>query len=120
MPTKRVLIAIAGVVIPLAFATETLAATRIQFAAGSYCGAYRGDFRGGREFVLNLAGGQTFTTRNIGEGVQTDVYVRGPAGRVFGQQVSPLQANYPIPVPGDYYVLVESTTPSGAIEFCAY
>jgi len=103
-----------------AIAAVAQAATRIQFAAGSYCGSYSGDFRGGREFVLNLGGGQTFTSRNIGEGAQTDVYVRGPSGQVFGQQVSPVQVNYQIPTRGDYFVLVESTTPFSAVEFCAY
>ncbi len=54
------------------------AATRVRFARGSYCGSYSGNFSGGREFVLGLGTGQTFTTRNTGGGVQYDisVYVR--------------------------------------------
>jgi len=49
------------------------AATRVAFARGSYCGSYSGNFSGGREFVLNLGGGQTFTARNTGGGVQYDM-----------------------------------------------
>jgi hypothetical protein len=49
------------------------AATRIAFARGSYCGSYSGNFSNGREFVLNLGRGQTFTTRNIGDGTQYDM-----------------------------------------------
>ena len=37
------------------------ATTRVRFARGSYCGSYSGNFSGGREFVLGLGAGQTFT-----------------------------------------------------------
>ncbi|MFB2879150.1 hypothetical protein [Floridanema aerugineum] len=100
--------------------SPALAATRIQFARGSYCGVYSGNFSSGREFVLHLRKGQNFTSRNTGSGTQYDVYVRGPGGRVPGTKVSPSQIDYAIPVTGNYYIYVESTTNYNSIEFCAY
>lgn len=94
--------------------------TRVRFAAGSYCGSYSGDFSGGREFVLGLARGQTFTSRNIGRGTQYDVYLYGPNGRIEGRQVSPNQIDYMIRETGDHYIYIESTTRYGSVEFCAY
>lgn len=94
--------------------------TRIQFARGSYCGSYSGNFNQGKEFVLNLRRGQRFTSRNIGGGTQYDVYLTGPKGPINGQKVSASQIDYYIPVSGDYYVYVESTTSYSNIEFCAY
>jgi hypothetical protein len=94
--------------------------TRIQFARGSYCGSYSGNFSQGREFVLNLRRGQRFTSRNIGGGTQYDLYVSGPRGRINGQKVSPSQIDYYIPASGDYYVYIESTTSYSNVEFCAY
>jgi len=43
--------------------------TRIQFARGSYCGSYSGNFSQGKQFVLNLSRKQTFTISNVGKGV---------------------------------------------------
>lgn len=97
-----------------------VAATRIQFARGSYCGMYSGNFTGGKEFVLRLATGQTFTSKNVGEGTQYDVYVKGPTGVVRGEKISSNQIDYYIPRAGNYYVYVESTVPHSSIEFCAY
>ncbi|MGK7898529.1 MAG: hypothetical protein AB4372_34165 [Xenococcus sp. (in: cyanobacteria)] len=96
------------------------AATRIKFPQGSYCGSYSGNFSGGREFVLNLGRGQTFTSQNTGGGTQYDVFVTGPTGRIRGQQVSDNQIDYYIPVTGDYYIYVESTIQYNSIQFCAY
>ena len=95
-------------------------AARIEFASGSYCGSYSGDFSGGREFVLDLGRGQTLTSRNTGGGAQTDVYVYGPAGQIGGRKVANDQINYQITAPGDYHIYVRSSTTYGAIEFCAY
>lgn len=99
---------------------SALAATRIQFAKGSYCGIYSGNFSSGREFVLGLAKGQTLTSKNTGDGTQYDVYVRGSRGLVRGNKVSSDQINYYVPWAGNYYIYVESTVPSSSIEFCAY
>jgi hypothetical protein len=107
-----------GAIMTLA-ATEALAATRITFARGSYCGSYAGNFRRGKEFVLGLQRGQTFSTRNIGGGTQYNVYVRGPRGEISGEPVSESQINYFIPRSGDYYIRVVSSTPYSNIEFCA-
>jgi len=96
------------------------AATRIQFAAGSYCGSYSGNFAEGREFVLNLRRGQTFTSKNTGGGTQYDIYVSGPTGRISGRKVSSSQINYYIPESGDYYIYIKSTVDYSAVEFCAY
>jgi hypothetical protein len=95
------------------------AATRIAFARGSYCGSYSGDFSGGREFVLNLGGGQTFTARNIGGGTQYNIYMTGPTGSVFGTKVASNQINYQIPRKGDYRIYIESNTSYNSVEFCA-
>ncbi|NJO93173.1 MAG: hypothetical protein HC820_00225 [Hydrococcus sp. RM1_1_31] len=97
-----------------------MAATRVQFARGSYCGSYSGNFSGGKEFVLRLARGQTFTSRNTGGGTQYDIYVKGPTGIVRGEKVSWEQINYYTPVAGDYYIYIESTMPYNSVEFCAY
>lgn len=113
-----VLVSLPWLVLPLPANAQP--ATRIQFARGSYCGSYSGNFSGGRQFVLNLGGGQTFTTRNIGGGTQHDISVYGPRGRVPGQSVSESQLEFLIPRSGDYYVYVESRTEFNAIEFCAY
>lgn len=99
---------------------SVVAATRIRFARGSYCGIYSGNFSGGREFVLELAKRQTLTSRNTGRGYQYDVYVRGSRGIVRGNKVSFSQINYYIPRSGDYYIYVESSVPYSTIEFCAY
>lgn len=97
-----------------------VAATRIQFAKGSYCGVYSGNFSGGKEFVLNLAKGQTLTSKNVDDGTQYDVYVRGSVGVVRGEKVNSDQINYYLPKSGNYYIYVESTAPYSTIEFCAY
>lgn len=97
-----------------------VAATRINFAKGSYCGVYSGNFSGGREFVLGLAKGQTFTSKNVGGGTQYDVYVKGPKGMVRGEKVASNQINYYLPKSGNYYIYVESDMPYNTIEFCAY
>lgn len=102
------------------FNTSAQAATRIKFARGSYCGSYSGNFSNGREFILGLGRGQTFTSRNIGHGTQYDIYVIGPTGRVSGEKVSLEQINYQIPVSGDYRIYLESSTRNSSIEFCAY
>lgn len=96
------------------------ASTRITFAKGSYCGSYTGDFSGGREFILNLGRGQTFTTRNTGNGVQYDMYVYGQIGSIYGERVSYSQINYQIPIQGDYHVYIESNNTYNSVEFCAY
>ncbi len=96
------------------------AATRVAFARGSYCGSYSGNFSGGREFALNLGGGQTFTARNTGGGVQYDISVYGATGYVYGNKVSSNQINYQIPRRGDYYIYIKSSTAYNSVEFCAY
>jgi hypothetical protein len=96
------------------------ATTRITFARGSYCGSYSGNFSGGREFVLNLGGGQTFTARNTGGGVQYDISVYGATGQVYGTKVSSDQINYQIPRRGDYYIDIKSSIAYNSVEFCAY
>ena len=98
----------------------TIAATKIQFARGSYCGMYSGNFTGGKEFVLRLAKGQTFTSKNVGDGTQYDVYVKGSTGIVRGEKVSANEIQYYIPRAGNYYIYVESSVPHSSIEFCAY
>ncbi|MEG3438480.1 hypothetical protein V0288_15215 [Pannus brasiliensis CCIBt3594] len=113
------LLAIALTTFAILPATETPAATRIQFARGSYCGSYSGNFSRGREFVLRLRGGQILSTRNIGRGTQYNIYVNGPTGTIDGRPVSPNQIDYPIPRSGDYYIYIESSTPYSNIEFCA-
>jgi hypothetical protein len=122
MNSKKLLFSgmIAVSLISTLWTTSAIAATRIKFARGSYCGSYSGDFSNGREFVLNLRGGQTFTTRNIGGGRQVVFSVRGPSGRISGYQNSADQINYDIPRSGDYYIWVESSTSFSNIEFCAY
>ena len=99
---------------------SAVAATRIQFARGSYCGMYSGNFTGGKEFVLRLAKGQTFTSKNMGDGIQYNIYVKGPTGVVRGEKISVSEINYYIPRVGNYYIYVESTVPHSSIEFCAY
>ena len=96
------------------------ATTRIAFAKGSYCGSYSGDFSGGRQFVLNLAGGQDFHVRNTGGGYQYDISVYGPTGYVYGDKRTSDRINYQIPRYGEYYVYVESNSTYNSIEFCAY
>lgn len=96
------------------------ATTRIIFARGSYCGSYSGDFSGGREFVLNLGKGQTFTARNTGGGVQYAISVYGAPGQVYGTKVSSDQINYQIPRRGDYYIDITSSIAYNSVEFCAY
>ncbi|MFM7312619.1 MAG: hypothetical protein ACKO0M_05540 [Cyanobium sp.] len=95
------------------------AATRIRFASGSYCGSYSGNFSGGREFVLGLSAGQTLTSRNTGQAAQYDISVFGPAGGVLGRKASRSTLQYSIPVTGDYYITVRSTSSCNSVEFCA-
>lgn len=99
---------------------SAIAATRIVFARGSYCGSYSGNFTRGKEFVLGLARGQTFTTRNIGNGTQYNIRVTGPRGRVQGSRGARDQIDYFIPANGDYYVYMQSSEPYNSVEFCAY
>jgi hypothetical protein len=113
------IVALALGTIALLSVTEAIAATRIKFARGSYCGSYSGNFQQGKNFVLGLRGGQTLSTRNIGGGTQYNVYVRGPRGDIPGEAASQSQINYYIPRSGDYYIRVESSTPYSNIEFCA-
>lgn len=57
---------------------------RIQFAKGSYCGSYSGDFSQGKQFVLNLSRDQTLTVRNLGDSFQYDISFFGPTGQIRG------------------------------------
>ncbi|MFM7733558.1 MAG: hypothetical protein ACKO6F_08915 [Cyanobium sp.] len=98
----------------------SLAATRIRFARGSYCGSYSGNFTGGREFVLGLARGQTFTTQNTGSGNQYSIVVNGPTGRIAARKTSSSSLSFSIPTTGDYYIYMRSTSPYDSVEFCAY
>lgn len=98
----------------------TIAATRIRFAQGSYCGSYSGNFTGGREFVLGLARGQTLTTQNTGSGNQYSIVVNGPTGRINARKTSNSSLSFSIPTTGDYYVYMRSTSPYDSVEFCAY
>ncbi len=116
-PTKILgsIILLAGIV----NINPAVAATKIQFAKGSYCGVYSGNFSGGKEFVLKLAKGQ-MTSKNVGGGTQYDIYVRGSVGVVRGEKVDSDQINYYLPKSGNYYIYVESSVPDSTIEFCAY
>jgi hypothetical protein len=100
---------------PIAYAQ-----TRISFPKGSYCGQYSGDFRRPKTFVLNLGRGQTLTSRILSDGTQWDLYVNGPAGSVPPTRDRYDQLSYRIPVTGDYYIIVDASTPYGSVEFCAY
>jgi hypothetical protein len=100
--------------------SEVFAQTRISFPQGSYCGQYSGDFRKTKAFVLNLGRGQTLTSRNLSTGTQWDLYVNGPAGSVPASRDRSDQLSYRIPVTGDYYIKVDSSTPYSSVEFCAY
>lgn len=110
-----------GVLASFVFNVDSaVAATRIRFAQGSYCGMYSGNFSNGKEFVLGLAKGQTLTSKNTGSGTQYDVYVKGSKGIVRGEKVSSNKIEYYIPRAGDYYIYVESSVPYSSIELCAY
>jgi len=117
---QRALSVIVGVLVIAASQQSAIAATRIVFARGSYCGSYSGNFTRGKEFVLGLSRGQTFTTRNIGNGTQYNIRVTGARGRVQGFQGARNQIDYSIPATGDYYVYMQSSEPYNSVEFCAY
>jgi hypothetical protein len=94
--------------------------TRIQFAKGSYCGSYTGNFSGGRRFVLQLGRNQTFISRNTGNSQQLDVYVTGPTGNISGEKVSNNEIRYQCTAKGDYEIKVLSDSTFSSVEFCAY
>jgi hypothetical protein len=94
--------------------------TRIQFAKGSYCGTYTGDFSGGKRFVLGLGRNQTFISRNTGNSPQLDVYVTGPTGQISGRKVDGDEIHYQTTAKGDYEIMVLSRSSFSSIEFCAY
>ncbi len=97
------------------------AATRIEFAKGSFCGSYSGNYFRGKEFVLNLGRGQTLAIRNTGRGTHYDVFVFEPNNRIVrGQKVARDQINFYIPTSGDYSIEISSTVKFNSIEFCAY
>lgn len=104
----------------LTCAVPASAATRIVFRRGAYCGTYSGDFREGRQFVLGLRAGQRFTSRNIGVGVQSDVSVVGPTGKLYATRDSYSQLSFYTQASGSHYVWVVSSAANAAIEFCAY
>lgn len=94
--------------------------TRIQFAKGSYCGSYTGNFSGGRRFILSLGRDQTFISRNNSGGDQIDVYVQGPTGQIPGEKISDNEIHYQTTAKGDYEIMVVSASKFSAVEFCAY
>jgi hypothetical protein len=96
------------------------AATRIRFAKGSFCGAYAGNYRNGREFVLALKAGQRFTVANTGSGNQTTWSVSGPTGELDGDQFNRSTMEYYTEARGDHYVYVSSTASRSSVQFCAY
>lgn len=95
-------------------------ATRIEFAKGSYCGSYTGDFSGGRRFILSLGRNQTFVSRNTAGDDQIDLYVQGPTGKIPGKKITEDEVHYQTTAKGDYEILVVSSAKFSAIEFCAY
>jgi len=94
--------------------------TRIQFAKGSYCGSYTGDFSGGRRFILSLGRDQTFVSRNNSGSDQIDVYVQGPTGKIPGEKISDNEVHYQTTAKGDYEIMVLSASKFSSVEFCAY
>ncbi|PQJ94970.1 hypothetical protein CXB77_17825 [Chromatium okenii] len=95
-------------------------ATRIQFAKGSYCGAYTGNFAGGKRFVLQLGRDQTFISRNTGNSNQLDVYVTGPTGQISGEKTGDNEIHYRTTAKGDYEIMVISDSNFSSVEFCVY
>ncbi len=95
-------------------------ATRIQFAKGSYCGSYSGNFAGGKQFVLRLGRDQTFISRNTSNSNQLDVYVTGPTGQIAGESVSNNEIHYRTTAKGDYEIMVISASNFSSVEFCVY
>ncbi len=95
--------------------------TRIQFAKGSYCGSYSGNFAGGgKRFALRLGRDQTLISRNTGNSPQIDVYVTGPTGEIPGQKVGENEIHYRTTAKGDYEIMVLSESPFSSVDFCAY
>jgi hypothetical protein len=124
MPKTQVTTLQAFLIVPIltiaALQLPAIAATRIRFAQGSYCGSYSGNFSSGKEFVLGLSRGQTLTTRNTGGGRHYNITVNGPRGRVNGSKTNRSTIAYTIPAGGDYYIYMDSSDPYSAVEFCAY
>jgi hypothetical protein len=96
------------------------ATTRIVFARGSYCGSYSGNYRNGREFVLNLRADQRFTVTNTGAGLQTTWSISGPTGELEGSRSNRSTLEYYTEAGGDHFVYVTSTARRSAVLFCAY
>lgn len=94
--------------------------TRIKFAKGSLCGFYSGNISQGKEFVLKLADGQLFTSKNTGQGSIHHIYVIGPKGRITPRREATNTLSYYIPVSGDYSVYLRSVSSYTNVEFCAY
>jgi len=85
----------AAVVSIVAFAASSVPAwgqgktTRIEFPRGSYCSTYAGQLSGDRQFLLELARGQTLVTRNLGPSYR--IAVSGPTGMLSGWQAAPIK-----------------------------
>lgn len=117
---RRVGLFFAGIMVLCIATIPASAATRIKFPRGSFCGNYSGNYRNGREFVLNLDNGQRFTVTNTGVGVQTNWSVRGPSGHLEGFRVNRSTLEYFTEARGNHYVYVTSTASPSAVQFCAY
>lgn len=115
-PTKIGLIIILAGILNI---NPAATATKIKFAKGSYCGMYAGNISGGKEFVLNLAKGQTLTTKNIGSRTQYNIFVRNSTNVIKGEKIEK-EIHYYIPKKGNYRIYIESKEPHSSIEFCAY
>ena len=117
---RRVTIAMAIVTVMALVAGPALAATRIVFPRGSFCGSYSGNYRNGKEFVLGLKADQRFTVTNTGVGRQTTWSVSGPTGDLEGYRQDRSTFEYYTEATGSHYVFVTSTARRSAVQFCAY
>jgi hypothetical protein len=104
----------------LVIAAPAEAATRVKFKRGSYCGTYTGNFRGGKTFVLGLDEGQKFSTRNIGNGTNTNFYVTGPSGELSPNREDRSTLYYYTESQGDHFIKITSTVRTASVEFCAF
>jgi hypothetical protein len=118
----RSLIAVSALALSsvLVMSLPAQAATRIKFKKGSYCGTYTGNFRGGKTFVLGLDEGQKFSTRNIGNGTNTNFYVTGPTGELQVNREDRSTLYYFTEGAGDHFIKITSTIRTASVEFCAY
>lgn len=94
------------------------ASTKINFAKGSYCASYSGDFSQKKSYSIALKKGQLFEVKAAN--MEDGVVVRDSRGVVSGDWADSTTYRITTRTKGNHIVTVHSPEGNQTVQFCAY